>query len=220
MEKILLAFFMFITAALYGQQSVKEFEGVITYKTTITLKEKGLDIDKLYKLFGKERKYYFKAGKYKWVPQDVKLEFEIFNPTFSGSVIINKFNLNDTLFYVDMSNKGDTVASVKKGKKATVLNIPCNVATFRVTNENSNSDLFRTIYYPIDSLAYANSYYDKFKAMGQNYIARYTNALPLRMEMDRKEQPFVIIYEATNIEWKSIPDKEFQVDGTLPVKKQ
>ncbi|THU38045.1 hypothetical protein FAM09_15280 [Niastella caeni] len=209
-----------LSNSIYSQSSNKEFEGVITYKTTIVPKNKHLDLDELYKIFGKERQFYFKAGKFKWVPQNVKLEYEIYNPAIYNSFIIDKFHTSDTLFYKDMSKIPDSVISVKKSKQLTILNIPCSSAIFTVTNEREpNSKLFRTIYYPTDSLKYVNSYFDNFKAMGQGFIARYTNAIPLRMELDSKEQPFSIIYEATNIQWKELADSEFLVDEKLPVKK-
>jgi hypothetical protein len=220
MMKYFLAFIILISNDIYAQTLNKEFEGVITYKTTIILKNKDLDLDELYKIFGKERLYYFKAGQFKWVPQNVKLEYEICNPKISKSFIIDKYHSSDTLFYQDMSTIPDSVISVKKSKQMTILNIRCSSAIFTVTNKNEpGSKLFRTIYYPIDSLKYINSYYDNFKAMGQGFIARYTNSIPLRMELDTKERPFSIIYEATNLQWKELADREFLVDDKLPVKK-
>jgi hypothetical protein len=206
-----------VTNVIYSQTSNKEFEGIITYKTTIVLKEKGLDIDELYNVFGRERLYYFKAGQFKWMPKDVKLEYEIFNPTVSKKLIVDKYHSSDTLFYKDMNIIPDSVISVKKSKQKTILNIVCNSAVFTVMDENK-SRLFRTIYYPVATLTYANLYYEQFKAMGQSFIARYANAIPLRMELDMHERPFTIIYEATNIEWKSLADNEFLVDEKLPKK--
>ncbi len=216
MKRIFFLLFFLKSTFIYAQNHNKEFEGVITYKTTIILKDKNLDINDVYKVFGKERQYYVKGGHFKWVPKNIRLEYEIFNPTFSKSLIVDKYHSNDTLFYEDVSKIPDTVTSVKKGKQLTLLNIPCNSAIFTVTDESkSNSPLFRTIYYPIDSLVYAASYFDNFKAMGQSFIARYTNSIPLRMELHYKEQLFSIVYEATNIEWKKLSESEFHIDEKL-----
>ena len=220
MKAIFVILFLLAVNELSSGESPKEFEGVITYKTTIILKDKNLDINNLYKVFGRERQYYFKKGKFKWVPKDVRLEYEIFDPTISSSMIIDKFHGNDTLFYKDLSEILDTVTKVEKGKQLSILNINCSSATFTVTDENkSDSKLFRTIYYPTDSLVYSTPYYNSLQAMGQSYISRFTNSIPLRMELDSKNQPFSIVYEATKIEWRSLSDSEFKIDETLPSKR-
>jgi hypothetical protein len=218
--RIALFFFLLTATGAYAQNSHKEFEGIIIYKTTIVLEDKSLDSNALYKVFGRERQYYFKAGKFKWVPKNVRLDYEIFNPSISTSFIIDKYHSSDTLFYKDMSKIPDTVTSVKNGEQRIILNILCNSASFTVTDKNnSGSEIIRTIYYPADSLLYASAYYNSFQAMGQSFISRYTNSVPLRMELDNKEQSFSIVYEATNIEWKELSDSEFEIDKKLPSKK-
>ena len=221
MMKYILALVLLTSNSIYSQGLNKEFEGVITYKTTIVLTKKGFNfnIDSLYKEFGKETLYYFKAGKFKWVPQSGSLEYEIFNPQISTSSIY-KLPSSDTLFYMDLNKSTDTVTSVKKSKKRTILNIPCNSAIFTVTDENQPAfKMFRTYYYPTDSLKYANAYFDNHKANGQGFIERYTRSIPLRMELNGKGLPILIIYEATRIQWKELADSEFLVDEKLPVKK-
>jgi hypothetical protein len=219
MIKYLLVFFFFFSFSVVAQTPPKEFEGKITYKTTIILKDKNLDLDELYKVFGRERTYYFKAGKFKWAPQNVRLEFEIFNPKISEKYIIDKFHSNDTLYFTDATKIPDSVISVKKTKPLKILNIKCHSAVFTIMNKEENSVILRTIYYPIDTLTYANHYYTNFKAMGQNFIARYTNSLPLRLELNKNDHPFSIIYEATSIEWMLLNDNEFQINESLPIKK-
>jgi hypothetical protein len=220
MKKILLAFLLLTTVDLFAQNPKGEFEGVITYQTTIVLKDKKLDIDELYKVFGKERQYFFKNGKFKWVPRNVKLEYEVFNPAVSKSFLVDKYGSNDTLFYKDMSKIPDTVTSVKKNKQTIILGIPCHSMTFAVTDaDNLKATLLRTICYPIDSLTYAAAYYNNFKAMGQSFISGLTKSIPLKMIMDSEEQPFSVVYEAIDINWKPLSDNEFELDKKLPVKR-
>jgi hypothetical protein len=207
-----------ISNSIYSQDLNKEFEGVITYKTTIVPRKKGFNIDSLSKDFGKETLYYFKAGKFKWVPQNTTLEYEIFNPQISNSNVIDKLSSSDTLFYMDMNKSIDTVTSVKKSKEMTIVNIHCASAIFTVTIARGLK-LLRTIYYPTDSLKYGNAYFDNFKVNGQGFIDRYTHSIPLRMELDGKGMPITIIYEATLIQWKELADSEFLLDEKLPVKK-
>jgi hypothetical protein len=213
-------FLLLVPFSLYSQNSRPEFEGIITYKITILPKDKSLDVKELQRTYGKESLYYFKAGKFKWVPNDTRrLEYEMFNPAISPTSIIAKYRSNDTLFHRDMSKIPDSVTSVKKLKGMEILNIECSSAVFTVTNQLRSTSIFRTVYYPKDTLVYSSTYFKMFKAMGQNFIARYTNAIPLRIEMDRTGQPFSIVYEATEVSWVSIPDKEFEVDNRLPVKR-
>lgn len=219
MRKIVISALFLIANAAHAQSLPREFEGVITYKTTIVLKDISLNLDKLYEMFGKERQYFFKAGKYKWVPKAVKLEYEIFNPVLSPSLIIDKYHSTDTLYYRDAKKDPDTVQNVYEVASKTILNIPCHSSVFTVYNTVSKDEIRRTIYYPSDSLQYARPYYDQHVAMGQGFIARYTKALPLRMELDMKTVPFTIIYEATKIEWKPVSDSEFAVNERLPVRK-
>jgi hypothetical protein len=218
--KYILALVLLTSNSIYSQNLNKEFEGVITYKTTIVLAKEGFNIDSLYREFGKESLYFFKAGKFKWVPQNSNLEYEIFNPQISRSNSIYKLHSSDTLFYMDLNKSTDTITSVKKSKKMTIINIPCNSAIFTVTDEKiPGFKMFRTIYYPTDSLQYANAYFDNHKANGQGFIDRYTRSIPLRMELSGKGLPILIIYEAASIQWKKLADSEFLVDEKLPVKK-
>lgn len=220
MKNSLLAILILTGFTANAQNSQTEFEGVITYKTTIVIKDKSLDSNDLYRVFGRERQYYFKAGKFKWVPKNVRLEYEVFNPSVSKSEIADKFHSNDTIYYKDLGKIPDSVVAVKKGKSTTILNIPCTSAIFTVANESEGgSKIFRTIYYSQDSLQYAGIYYDGLRAMGQSFISRYTKSIPLRLELDSKEQPFSIVYEATGIEWRKLPDNLFAIDGRLPSKR-
>jgi hypothetical protein len=218
MMKYLLALFILISNSIYSQTLKKEFEGIVTYKTTIVLKKKGADVEYFYQEFGKVTRYYYKAGKFKWAT-DGNLEYEIYNPAISP-LVLDKVRSADTLYGTDISRSPDTVTSVKKTKNLTILNIPCRSAIFTVSDgNNSRINLLRTIYYPTDTLQYAKTYWDHYKASGQGFIARYTNAIPLRMELASEVLPYSIIYEATKLEWKELADSEFLVDEKLPVSK-
>jgi hypothetical protein len=215
--KYFFAFLILVSTKINSQNLQLEFEGVITYKTTIVVKNKSIDIEKLYATFGRESIYFFKSGKYKWVSKNTLFEFEIFNPDISKHSIITKYPSNDTIFLNDCSKSSDSVISVRKNKQMKILGIVCNSASFIVTNPRNS--ILRTIFYPKDSLIYTNSYYEWYKSTGQNYISKYTNSIPLRLEIsDEKQQLFSVIYEAINIQRIPVLDNTFEIDTKLPIK--
>lgn len=217
--KYILALVILVSTKIYAQTQDREFEGVITYKTTLVPKNKGIDVERFYNVFGKETLYYFKRGKYKWAPLNSELEYEIFNPA-AEPVVIDKLQQNDTLYYKDQRTTSDSITSVRSVGNMTILNIPCSSAVFALSYlPEDGPKIYRTIYYPTDSLQYAKAYYDNCLSNGQGFIARYAKSIALRMELDSPGFPFVVIYEATSLQWKELPESVFLVDEKLPVKK-
>jgi hypothetical protein len=221
MTKHILVIVLFITSHTYSQTTNKEFEGTITYKTTIVPKVKDLDsniVRHMYKVCGRESVYYFKAGNFKWVPKNSDLEYEIFNYS-KGSVLVEKVRGNDTPRIRDIG-KADSIVSVKKIKQKTILNILCNAAQFTVTDAaKPGAQLIRTMYYPVNGLKYQTDYYSKYKVTGNSYIAAWCKAIPLRLEVNSNAMPVIIVYEAVKIQRKPVADAEFQFDEKLAVKK-
>lgn len=219
MLKYLLILVPFLINNVYAQPSAKEFEGVITYKTTITPLVDNIDVEQLYNAFGRGREYYFRQGKFKWQPSNVKLEYEIWNPDNSSNCLIDKFHANDTLYYTEVDQIKDTVIDIRALETKRILGIDCKGFAFSVQTKADASIFKRIIYYALDSLP-VKPYCLNFKAMGQNVVANHKLAIPLRLELISDDIPFTIIYEATNIQWKSLSDKEFAIDVNLPATKK
>jgi hypothetical protein len=207
----LLLIFQFAIFGIAKSQIDKEFEGVITYSHQTIALQQGYDVEQDYKVDGKESKFYYKKGYYKWLfYPNCYVEMEMFHA--HDTVIYLKFQPNDTL-YVDLTNiPSETILEYKIFPKAdTILGYVCDRLTIKAkgkdsewTRQYSYSDKF-----PLDPI-----HYKKYTHNSLNFIYSLIKALPLKIELIYKDRR--ISYTATQVEAKNIPNDIFFLrEGTI-----
>ncbi len=217
--KYLLTCLVTLTFFFATGQEKAEFEGMVRYRITVSLKEGTPDTGRIYEYFGREIDFYYKKGCFKWVSKNAHLEYEIFNPLESDSTLTDKNSNNDTLFFKNVTAQ-DSVTKITRIDPKKILGIPCSGAVFQLSASRKGKEpLYRTVYYPVKALPAGFTHLQRFRTAGQDVIARYCQSVPLRLELDTEDLPFTLIFEATEIRRMSLENAVFETDKSLPVKR-
>jgi hypothetical protein len=196
-------------------ESKNEFEGVITYRVDIELKNKRLNQTEIENYYGRNKEYFYKNGNYKWATKKAFIEYEIYNYELDPNHTITKLTNNDSLYFRDFTTSSDYVSEVDSLNIETICGIKCQGIRFTVNN-NENHEMIRTLFFPIDSLTYPKDYYANQKAMANGDIYSIGGAIPLKLVLDNENIPFKFTYTATKIKAKALNDKEFEFNDKSP----
>jgi hypothetical protein len=218
MKKYLILLFLSISVIASAEETVPEFEGIVTYSVKFVSKSKSVKVGKLAKSSGKMHLYYYKKGCHKWYSPKGDFEFEIYNPNVNPDVIVNKYYASDTLYYINTLDSAETVSKTTTHDKEVICDKLCRGVTFHLSNEKKKEVMRRTWYYPSSGLEFGKGRYTHYKLMGQDYLVNYCGSIPLRIVMDWPARTYYVIYEAVKIEKTTLDDSIFEVDKNAPVK--
>ena len=192
-------------------QTINEFEGVITYSHQIIALEKGYNVEDDYKIDGKESKFNYKKGFYKWLfYPDCYVEMEMFHPY--DTVIYLKFQPSDTLNVYSIKPSTETIIDYKIFPNAdTVLGNVCDRLVIKAKGEKSEwiRQYSYTAKFPLDP-----SHFQRYTHNSLNLIYSLMKALPLKIELIYKDRK--ISYTAIQVESKILPVDLFLLkEGTI-----
>lgn len=197
-------------------KQIVEFEGIIQYDVDIELKNKRLNKTELIDYYGKQKKYYYKNGNYKWATKKAFIEYEIYNHEVDSNCTVTKMPNNDSLYFRDFTTASDYISEIDSMSIKTICGIKCQGIKFTVNNDQ-HSEMIRTLYFPVDSLTYPKDYYSNQKEMANGEIYSYGGAIPLQLILDSEHIPFKIIYTASKIKAQSVNPSEFEISQTAPI---
>lgn len=206
--------FLIFQFAIFGigrSQAVKEFEGIITYSHQTIALENGYDVEDDYKLDGKESKFHYKKGFYKWLfYPNCYVEMEMFHAF--DTVVYLKFQPSDTLYVDQTKIPNETVIDYKILPNAdTILGYVCNRLV--INTKGKNSEWTRQYSYtaeiPINPIHFKDYVHNSL-----NLIYSLIKALPLKIELIYKNRN--ISYTAIQVEPKILPVDLFLLkEGTI-----
>lgn len=210
-----------LMAFLFGGKETEmpastEFEGKISFKVEVELKDNRLNKKEIEKFYGTDKEYFYKEGRYKWLTKNGGIEFEVYNYDLDTQHTITKRTGIDTLFYFDFTQSTDELLSVDSLEIEEVCGVKCQPIKFKLLNEN-DQEVTRILYFPLAAMRYPRPYYKDQAGMCNNLIHHtYGGSIPLKLILDIKGVPFRLVYTATKIKEVQLADSEFQVDNRLP----
>jgi len=199
-----------------GQSSTVEFEGKVYYTNSFKIKQPAIDSNDLIKSFGSSSIYTYKNGQFIWKSQGSQFQYEIYN-SFSGS-LVDKYDDSDTLYKIDIFNKGDSLLSYQIIENAdTICGYNCNAIKVVLQSLTDSSIMKRTIFYS-PKLFINPDYFENYRSYANYKIYPLTKAVPLRIITEYDGLPVEITMNANKVEQTNIDDKEFQLDKSLFIK--
>lgn len=221
---IFLLLLLLSTTAFAQQPAQKEFEGVITYKSTVLPSDTTDDAKTLLRYLGRGATLYFKAGRFKWVtdPADTtrQLEYVLFNPLVSTYKSVRKIKKRDTVDISSMQVLYQIDKEIYLGVRdeKTILNYPCQGMAFQFRSPGFKLVVHDVIMYCAPAFSFNAKAFDQIGMLYLNFFAKHCGALPLRIEIRSNNFDVCFVFEATNVAIKPIDDSMFVVDEKTPVK--
>jgi len=181
----------------------KEFEGIITYKITVSSPQNKKMKNQIQQMIGNKMLLYYKNGKILRKYNGNNLDFVLYNPDEKReyTAIVNK----DTIYFNRTDIEASKFTGVKYGKETKrILNQTCDFLIF-------STDKSVTKYWYSQELYVDASKHKGNIALHYDKLYKASNSLPLRYINEMKG--FSIIYEAVKVEHKVLSDAIFQLSG-------
>lgn len=196
MNKWFVISLFFLSLNSYSQ----DFEGIIEYKMSYTLKSDRYSIDFLEKEMGKNVKIFFKNGFYKELTDSKFMYFQLFRYS-DNRIYFKNQPKNDTLYYRStLADHTSNFDYVIQKKADTLLGVVCDKLT--ITDNFGTKTYYYSSEYSLDP-----EYYKNFTFINKYEIVKLMKAVYLKLVMDLEF--FKVEIKATNIERKKLPDKVF-----------
>ena len=210
MRKSLILFFISSFFTLFGfSQKPLEFEGVISFSHTVIPKEKDYDVNYDYSGIGKTSDFYYKNGNYKWLTYNSYFIMDLFISKDKKNYLLT--TSSDSMYWLNSSITDIEVLDYSITKNVdTILGYICNVLTIKLKPESKSEPISYRRYY------FSNKFYvnpEHFKdCKGNCYELIYSQikSIPLRIEFEWPNR--IVIWEAVNVESKTIDESFFKLD--------
>jgi hypothetical protein len=182
----------------------KYFEGAMTYKSDIVVKNPQIDSSLIRNILGAGSTLFFKDGNYLLEYNGGLLKRQLYRKQ-DNKIYIRK-NKNDTTFWVDCGNAGEEVIKFSlTRKKEKILGVECDELVIfyndKTVSDYFNSALFRT----------NPAWFKNFKYENQNIIEEKEQAVCLKHKTEYPD--FTIISTAITFSKKKIDDRIFKISS-------
>ena len=192
-----------ILIAFYFSSCAQNFEGIITYENKYTVQDENIDIEQLYKQYGKTNTTYYKDGYFLDLCDSDFMSYHLYRNDKKSRYFTNK-NAIDTLYKISTNSKPKTELKYDLKLNAdTILNYVCDKLI--VYNENGS----KTSFYFSSKIKLDQNLYSDFSENHKNEIVNIMKSYYLRMTYENNG--FIADMIATNIEEIKLRDDIFEI---------
>jgi hypothetical protein len=204
--------------SLNAVAQTKEFEGMISYQHSFTIKNSSIDKSDLVKYAGSSSQYYYKSGNYKWVFDGSDMEIEYYNASNGRS--INRLRGKSTYTWSD-KKESDTLIRYELFKNAdTICGYVCDRLKVMIGSKSDpNYAIIRNISFNTQLVVDPENF--KKSGVWCNYdVYSITRSIPLRIEVIASDWPFTLCYIAEKVDARALTDEEVLLPAKAKLVKQ